>query len=203
MYSSCISDYIQESGDYIWLSSEGMSMEDYLTQVEDALCQYLDKHVHIQCLYKVDGKPVDNFKSLGTTQGCLDQFCVLHGVDRSKVDLLDIEEYDINKSTGSLDIEDNDIDDKELEERLRELQQARLKNFGMYLDPGAGNVVLLQIPSQYMAFIQQQCTEDSTKGFHVYIQDAEGKLYVTKKYLPSSSINIVQQMYIRYLKAVS
>lgn len=203
VYSDCISEYIQESGDYAWIASEGLSMEDYLTQVEDTICQYLDKHVHIQCLYKIDGKPVDSFKSLGTTQGCLDQFCILHGVDRSKVNLLDIEEYDSSKSTSNISVEGDDVDDKELEQRLRELQQARLKNFGMYLDTGVGNVVLLQIPSQYMAFIQQQCTEDSEKGYHVYIQDKDGKLYVTRKYLPSSSINVVQQMYIQYFKAVS
>ena len=107
VYTEAINDYIQSYGDYAMIESEHMDIPTYLSLVHDALCKYLDKTVHIQDLYKdVDGKYTDKFEASGQTQVALDEYCMLHGVDRSKVNLLDIEEYngDHNVSEASYGI---------------------------------------------------------------------------------------------------
>lgn len=210
MYEEGISNYIQESGDFVMIQSDGMQEGEYLSLVEGALCEYLDKHYHIQSLYKVDGVPVSKFEALSDTQQMLDQFCMLHNTDRSKINLLNIEEYDSSSSSvlsGEVEYED----DSELssEEKLQRIKDTRIDTLGLYLDTDKMEVTLLAVPPNYMTFIQQRVNRDE-RGYRVMFKDSNGVLnpnligglYRTESFLTSEMVNTIQNMYLQYFNSL-
>lgn len=208
VYTEAISDYIQLSDDYMMITSENMSISDYLNLVHDALCEYLDKTVHIQDLYKdADGKYTDKFEVSKQTQVALDEYCMLHGVDRSKVNLLDIEEYngEHNIAEASYIIGEDEVEDSEA--KLQRIKDTRIDTLGLYMDTNKMEITLMALPQNYMQFIQGKVNKES-KGYNVWFKDTlgylnpekKGALYQTKSYLKSEDVQIIQQLYLQFFK---
>lgn len=208
VYTEAISDYIQLSDDYMMITSENMSISDYLNLVHDALCEYLDKTVHIQDLYKdADGNYTDKFEASGQTQVALDEYCMLHGVDRSKVNLLDIEEYsgEHNIAEASYIIGEDEVEDSEA--KLQRIKDTRIDTLGLYMDTNKMEITLMALPQNYMQFIQGKVNKES-KGYNVWFKDTlgylnpekKGALYQTKSYLKSEDVQIIQQLYLQFFK---
>lgn len=208
VYTNAINDYIQMSGDYMMIESENMDISTYLDLVHDALCEYLDKTVHIQDLYKdADGKYVDKFEASGKTQTALDEYCMLHGVDRSKVNLLDIEEYsgEHNIAEASYIIGEDDVEDSEA--KLQRIKDTRIDTLGLYMDTDKMEITLMALPQNYMQFIQSKVNRESI-GYNVWFKDTlgylnpekKGALYQTKSYLKSEDVQIIQQLYLQFFK---
>lgn len=210
-YSSAISDYITGSGDYQMIQSDNMSMSEYLDMVHDAICQHLDKTVHIQDLYKdEEGNYVDSFEPSKSTQEAITQYCMLHGVDRSKVDLKDIEEY--TGGEGGLAAADSiladDYDETDSEAKLQHIKDTRIDTLGLYMDSDKMEITLMALPQNYMKFIQDRVNRDH-KGYQVIFKDTlgllnpekKGGLYITQSWLSSENINIIQKLYLQYFKS--
>ena len=208
VYTEAISDYIQSSGDYAMIESEHMDIPTYLSLVHDALCKYLDKTVHIQDLYKdADGKYTDKFEASGQTQVALDEYCMLHGVDRSKVNLLDIEEYngDHNVSEASYIIGEDEVEDSEA--KLQRIKDTRIDTLGLYMDTNKMEITLMALPPNYMQFIQSKVNREG-KGYNVWLKDTlgyldankVGALYQTQSYLKSEDVQLIQQLYLQFFK---
>jgi DNA polymerase-1 len=208
VYTEAISNYIQLSGDYMMIESENMDISTYLDLVHDTLCEYLDKTVHIQDLYKdADGKYTDKFEASGQTQVALDEYCMLHGVDRSKVNLLDIEEYngEHNISEASYIVGEDEIEDSEA--KLQRIKDTRIDTLGLYMDTNKMEITLMALPQNYMQFIQGKVNKES-KGYNVWFKDTlgylnpekKGALYQTKSYLRSEDVQIIQQLYLQFFK---
>lgn len=210
-YSSAISDYITGSGDYQMLQSDNMSMSEYLDMVHDAICQHLDKTVHIQDLYKdEEGNYVDSFEPSKSTQEAITQYCMLHGVDRSKVDLKDIEEY--TDGEGGLAAADSiladDYDETDSEAKLQHIKDTRIDTLGLYMDSDKMEITLMALPQNYMKFIQDRVNRDH-KGYQVIFKDTlgllnpekKGGLYITQSWLSSENINLIQKLYLQYFKS--
>lgn len=210
-YSNAISDYITSSGDYQMLQSDNMSMSEYLDMVHDAICQHLDKTVHIQDLYKdEEGNYVDSFEPSKSTQEAITQYCMLHGVDRSKVDLKDIEEY--TGGEGGLAAADSiladDYDETDSEAKLQHIKDTRIDTLGLYMDSDKMEITLMALPQNYMKFIQDRVNRDH-KGYQVIFKDTlgllnpekRGGLYITQSWLSSENINIIQKLYLQYFKS--
>ena len=213
-YSNAISDYIQESGDFTMIESEHMSMSNYLDLVHDNVVAYLDEHAHIQGLYKdPEGNYVDSFTPAKDTQGILDQYCMLHNVDRTKVDLKNIEDVDVSGNAGMSDADsillDYD-DDSEDADKLQRIKDTRIDTLGLYLDTDKMEVTLLALPQNYMSFIQQRTNKDGN-GYHIVFKDSFGylnkdsigQLYSTNAYLSSGELNTIQNLYLQYFKALA
>ena len=210
-YSNAISDYITCSGDYQMLQSDNMSMSEYLDMVHDAICQHLDKTVHMQDLYKdEEGNYVDSFEPSKSTQEAITQYCMLHGVDRSKVDLKDIEEY--TGGEGGLAAADSiladDYDETDSEAKLQHIKDTRIDTLGLYIDSDKMEITLMALPQNYMKFIQDRVNRDH-KGYQVIFKDTlgllnpekKGGLYITQSWLSSENINIIQKLYLQYFKS--
>ena len=210
-YTVGISDYIQDSGDYAMIHADNMEMCDYLKIVEPAIVSYLDKHYHIQGLYKnEDGKFVDEFTPAKTTQEAISQYCMLHGVDRTLVNLKDIEEYTDTGNVASADyIIGEDYDEEATsEEKLQRIKDTRIDTLGLYMDTDKMEVTLMALPPQYMSFIQQRVNREKN-GYQVIFKDTLGildkdkigALYITQSWLSSETINTIQQLYLQYFKS--
>lgn len=208
VYTEAIDDYIQSSDDYIMINSENMDISTYLSLVHDALCEYLDKTVHIQDLYKdADGKYTDKFEASGQTQVALDEYCMLHRVDRSKVNLLDIEEYngEHNISEASYIVGEDETEDSEV--KLQRIKDTRIDTLGLYMDTNKMEITLMALPQNYMQFIQGKVNKES-KGYNVWFKDTlgylnpekKGALYQTKSYLRSEDVQTIQQLYLQFFK---
>ena len=208
VYTEAINDYIQLSGDYMMIESENMDISTYLDLMHDALCKYLDKTVHIQDLYKdEDGKYTDKFEASSQTQTALDEYCMLHGVDRSKVNLLDIEEYngEHNISEASYIVGEDEIEDSEA--KLQRIKDTRFDTLGLYMDTNKMEITLMALPPNYMQFIQSKVNREG-KGYNVWFKDTlgyldankVGALYQTQSYLKSEDVQLIQQLYLQFFK---
>ena len=136
---------------------------------------------------------------------------MLHNVDRSNVNLLDIEEYtasDNNMAEASAIYED--YEDDENEDKLQKIKDTRIDTLGLYLDTSNMEITLLAVPPQYMTFIQQRTNKDSN-GYHISFKDTngvlnqerKGQVYSTNAYLASSEINTIQELYLQYFKTLA
>lgn len=207
LYSEALSDYMQMD----YQEVEQIGIAQYLYNCEPMLCKYLDEKVHIQHLMKNDeGEYVLEFKPAKTTQEAIDQFCILHGVDRTQVNILDIEEYsggDVEHAQTAFFLEDDEEDDSA--DKKQKIKDTRIDTLGLYMDTDNMEVTLMALPPQYMSLIQSRVNREK-KGYRVLFKDSlgildvskKGALYLTESYLQSEDIQFVQQMYLQYFKSL-
>ena len=199
IYSQAIGDYITDSGDYSMIDAENMSINEYLNMIHDAICQYLDKTVHIQDLYRdEDGNYVDSFEPSKSTQEAITQYCILHGVDRNKVNLLDIAEYTAegNIDTGNIDY----YQEEETETNLQKIIDTRVDTLGMYLDTDNKKIILLWVEPEYLNFIQQRCNHEG-RGYQIrFKNNVTNQMVECNAWIASEEINIIQALYLKYFR---
>ena len=162
---------------------------------------YLNRECNIQC-FVAGYEP----KPKHTTQSALDQFCVLHGVDRSRVNLLDIPDIDVtqNEVTPSADTEFIDFEEGEGVDKQKAMD-VRVDTLGMYVDTEGMRVVLLLPTEAYRRFIESKVNRQEN-GYRVVFKDTyglinpneRGKLCETPAYLASSEIQTIQSLYLQF-----
>ena len=196
----------QDSGHYEKGVSEYLSEHpfeagiDYLSGMES----YLDKAYHIQKVLLDDsGEIIRSFKPASETQSALTQYCMLHDVDRSKVNLLSIEEFNAEASmnkVGSMEITPED-DDTITDDEKQRRKDLRVDTLGMYVDTELKIVTVLFVEPQYMNFLRSHCNTNGD-GYQLYIKDNnQRRLLRTQVWLASSEVSIIQDMYIQYFNS--
>ena len=181
----------------LWTEYLDKYIKEGLTEDKSA---YLNRECNIQCFvagYEPKGKH--------TTQSALDQFCILHGVDRGLVNLLDIPEVDITQadevsssSTDFIDFESDGVD-------KQKAMDVRVDTLGMYVDTEEKRVILLYPTVAYLRFIESKVNRRED-GYSVVFKDTyglispneKGKLYETPAYLASSEIQTIQSLYLQF-----
>ena len=181
----------------LWTEYLDKYIKEGLTEDKSA---YLNRGCNIQCFvagYEPKGKH--------TTQSALDQFCILHGVDRGMVNLLDIPEVDITQAdevatsgTDFIDFEGDGVD-------KQKAMDVRVDTLGMYVDTEEKRVILLYPTVAYLRFIESKVNRRED-GYSVVFKDTyglinpneKGKLYETPAYLASSEIQTIQSLYLQF-----
>lgn len=205
IYGDALAEYMEQDGS----DAHDMGLQAYLEANKTPICEWLDKNYHIQGLIKdADGNYMDDFSPAKTTQEALDQYCMLHGVDRTKVNLLDIAEYtgEHTVADASFLISDED-DDLDSEEKLQRIKDTRIDTLGLYMDTNKMEITLMALPQNYMQFIQGKVNREG-QGYNVWFKDTlgylnpekKGALYQTKSYLKSEDVQIIQQLYLQFFK---
>lgn len=173
---------------------------------------YLDKNYHIQSVPRDDeGNFVISFSPAKETQSAVDQYCLYHSTDRSKIDIHDIEEVSASEAkSGNMETFEGFDDDEDLDDATKKLMaiDKRVTNFGMYADPYEKVLYLKNLGlGAHMTLIRGRCTEvDDGTGyslrFRVDMPDGTSQYLQTTKplYIPYKEINFVQGVYIDYFK---
>ena len=181
----------------LWTEYLDKYIKEGLTEDKSA---YLNRECNIQCFvagYEPKGKH--------TTQSALDQFCILHGVDRGMVNLLDIPEVDITQAdevatsgTDFIDFEGDGVD-------KQKAMDIRVDTLGMYVDTEEKRVILLYPTVAYLRFIESKVNRRED-GYSVVFKDTyglinpneKGKLHETPAYLASSELQTIQSLYLQF-----
>lgn len=173
---------------------------------------YLDKNYHIQSVPRDDaGNFVISFSPAKETQSAIDQYCLYHSTDRSKIDIHDIEEVSASEAkSGDAESFVGFDDDEDLDDATKKLMaiDKRVMNFGMYADPHEKVLYLKNLGmGAHMTVIRGRCTEvDDGTGyslrFRVDMPDGTSQYLQTTKplYIPYKEINFIQGVYIDYFK---
>lgn len=215
-YTKLIDDYIQESGDYAIIEAEKWEMPDYLKYAEKSLCEYLDKHAHIQSLYKDEnGNFTNTFTPSKKTQEAIDQFCMLHATDRSLINLLDIAEVSESNLNMNISIEMGTDDGDDVADVVALRLEAQLRQWGSNIDYDNrkvilvyyGNIEVLSQLAQMGYFINR---DSDSRGLDLFIRDSFGLYppqngepaqknteYPTAYRVPEDKINLLRQFYMK------
>lgn len=200
-YEDAMNDYFQT--DYNLVNELGV--QDYIEFHKNGIIKYLDENYHIQGLYvDDDGKYSLNIPKTKDTQTAIKLVCMMHNIDRSLVDIQDIPDVSSSAQPDSaseiyLDADDNE--DESVEEKQRKID-TRVATLGMYLDTDEKQIILKTVPNQYMAFIKSHSNQEN-KGYNIVFKDFENKkTYMTKAYVKSEDIPVIQSMYLQYFKTL-
>lgn len=200
VYEQALSDYMQD--DYQLVAE--MGEQEYIEYHKNGIIKYLDEHYHIQGLYKdKDGLYSFNIPKTKETQEAIDLFCMLHDTNRILVDIQDIPDVSsVSSSDSPSEIYLDDEDDEDDAEAKQRRIDSRVNTLGMYLDTDNKQIILKIVPPQFMNFIKEHSNQDGV-GYNVVFKDYENKkTYLTKAYIKSDDITVIQSMYLQYFKTV-
>ena len=163
---------------------------------------------HIQgTITDAEGNTITDVPKTSDTQEAIDYFCMLHNVDRSKVNVLSIEEVDLSSQGGSIDMSDSSSDYEDDEEALRKQREQlindRIQTLGMYVDYDNHIITGLVMPSQWMGILKQHVVPKGTSDLNcelMLIDFANQKKYTTIFEVPTKEISAIQNIYLMYLK---
>ncbi len=172
-YTEGIKDFFKkENADFDKMFGLGDDLfTEYVTSFEDKLCGYLDENYHIQSLMKDDnGHIITAFEPSKGTQGALDQFCMLHNVNRSIVNVLDIEESDSASVSDLSDaVSSTAIDDEAYKQRA-------LEYMGFHYDVKNSVVTLLLTNNTPRSYLDELRTYLERKPVKAEGDDAEPEI---------------------------
>lgn len=177
------------------------------------LTEFLNTNYNIQGIYvDENGTPVVTFEQSKDTQRVIDQFCMLHSVDRSTINVLSPEEYSGDGKVAEAsyvvgEYDDDDEDEATSADKLQKIKDTRIDTLGMYVDTEKMEVTLLALPPQGMMYIKQRVNYEG-KGYRITFKDSRGflnkgelgKLYITNSWLESAQINNIQELYLQFFK---
>lgn len=134
-------------------------------------------------------------------QGAIDLFCILHGVSRETVDILDIAEYSASASSPvndynnyTLENDDSEVDNEQLKfERM----MFRVKTFGVNIDIDNKSALLLLPTSNNFINILKTKVNSVGDGYNIsFYNRAKNEINPTPYYLSSVNIDFVSKMYL-------
>lgn len=161
-----------------------------LDLVSDAAKRYPGDEFHT--LYDSDGNELAKFVADKTTQGAITQFCVLYGVDRSKVNLLDIKEEAASSgaTTSTLDM-GIDLDEEDPEQVYRDRMNTQCMTFGFAVDTKGGKFVIKYTQnSTILNFIKKYC--HATGDFKLVFRNFDTRQdFPTRYCINSSDVNVL------------
>lgn len=201
-YESALNDCFQT--DYNLVNE--MGVQDYIEFHKNGIIKYLDENYHIQGLYKdEDGLYSFSIPATKDTQKAIDLFCILHDVDRSLVNIEnipDVNDTANNDTATEIYLDDDEDSETDSEEEKKRKIDTRVSTLGMYLDTDEKQIILKTVPTQYMTFIKNHSNADGS-GYNVIFKDFENKkTYLTKAYVKSEDVPVIQSMYLNYFKSL-
>jgi DNA polymerase-1 len=156
---------------------------------------------------RVEGKKIHGNLVSSDLQDNLDLFCVLHGVDRSKVNLINTEKtekkMDIQGSVSELRGFDFDIEDAETAEEKARIKASRIEQYGLHADFVAGEVTVMLVNNQSMMNVVKGYCHSEKRDLRLYLKDVHAdQLYQTDFYISPRDVNKVQEMYFEYFRTL-
>ena len=122
---------------------------------------------HIQgTITDSEGNIITDVPKTSDTQEAIDYFCMLHNVDRSKVNVLSIADVDVKESTNALggtDYDDGeDSEEEQTRQQLERLINDRIQTLGLYVDYENKEISCLMLPSSWLQLIKQHTVSKDT-----------------------------------------
>lgn len=164
---------------------------------------------HIQgTITDSEGNIITDVPKTSDTQEAIDYFCMLHNVDRSKVNVLSIADVDVKESTNALGGTDYDDEEESEEEQTRQqlerLINDRIQTLGLYVDYENKEISCLMLPSSWLQLIKQHTVPkdtDNTACNLIFIDYKNKQKYTTQVAVPTKEIMSVQSIYMAYFKS--
>ena len=198
-YSNAISDFVHHNGAVYEENKQG-----YIESHKKEIVDYLDKNYHIQGIYiDENGEYSLDIPKTKETQKAIDLFCMLHDTERSSIDILDIPDVSASSNDGISEVILDDMDEEEdsAESKQRRID-TRVSTLGLYLDTDSKQIILKLVPNQYMNFIKSHSNTEGV-GYNIVFKDYDKqKTFMTKAYVKSEDIQVIQSMYLEYFKSI-
>lgn len=164
---------------------------------------------HIQgTITDSEGNVITDVPKTSDTQEAIDYFCMLHNVDRSKVNVLSIADVDVKESTNALGGTDYDDEEESEEEQTRQqlerLINDRIQTLGLYVDYENKEISCLMLPSSWLQLIKQHTVPkdtDNTACNLIFIDYKNKQKYTTQVAVPTKEIMSIQSIYMTYFKS--
>lgn len=164
---------------------------------------------HIQgAITDSEGNLITDVPKTSDTQEAIDYFCMLHNVDRSKVNVLSIADVDVKESTNALGGMDYDDEEESEEEQTRQqlerLINDRIQTLGLYVDYENKEISCLMLPSSWLQLIKQHTVPkdtDNTACNLIFIDYKNKQKYTTQVAVPTKEIMSIQSIYMTYFKS--
>ena len=164
---------------------------------------------HIQgTITDSEGNIITDVPKTSDTQEAIDYFCMLHNVDRSKVNVLSIADVDVKESTNALGGTDYDDGEESEEEQTRKqlerLINDRIQTLGLYVDYENKEISCLMLPSSWLQLIKQHTVPkdtDNTACNLIFIDYKNKQKYTTQVAVPTKEIMSIQSIYMTYFKS--
>lgn len=164
---------------------------------------------HIQgTITDSEGNIITDVPKTSDTQEAIDYFCMLHNVDRSKVNVLSIADVDVKESTnalGGIDYDDGEESEEEqTRQQLERLINDRIQTLGLYVDYENKEISCLMLPSSWLQLIKQHTVPkdtDNTACNLIFIDYKNKQKYTTQVAVPTKEIMSIQSIYMTYFKS--
>lgn len=148
-----------------------------------------------------DGNILNEIPKPSDTQEAIDYFCMLHNVDRSMVDVKNIE--NIDSSIGQTDLMDDEYNEEEdLALRKEQAILNRIQLLGLYADLETKTVTCLMLPSEWLALVKTHTSPLGTNSiaYRLYFIDFNSnQKYETQVEISTKEMSNVQNIYTTYL----
>jgi len=155
-------------------------------------------------MHDSEGGILDEIPKTTDTQLAIDYFCMLHEVDRSKIDVKSIEDADIatQDSDSELEIDSENREELSIEQIKMLAVENTIKTLGVYVDTDAKQVKCLLLPNNWLGLVKN-CTQSygtSSSAYRLYFVDMDSKkLFETQTEVASENMNALQNIYIKYM----
>lgn len=198
-YEDVINGWLTES----YQEAQGLSVQEFLRTYKDDILNDLSM-CHITGLYMDGDNICTSFDKTKDTQQAITDFCMLHGVDRSKVNLLNIPdatESAVDSESTNVNYDYYDEDDESVFDKQKAID-TRIDTLGLYLDVQEKMIMLKMLPAEYMTFIKSKSYKGSG-DYKIRFKDCSSmRWFDTDFYIMSEDINTIQQLYIRYFNSL-
>lgn len=200
IYEKSIEKLLNDNADIVSQVGE----QDYLKAHKDELLDDLGK-AHITGLYMNGDYICTSFDKTKDTQQAITDFCMLHSINRSRINLLNIPDASTtggDDANAEIEFDGYDTDDGESVFDKQRIMDTRVDTLGLYLDIPEKMIVLKMLPAQYMTFIKSKAHKGEG-DYKIRFKDCETKRWFdTDFYIMSEDINTIQQLYIRYFNGL-
>lgn len=155
-----------------------------------------------------DGHVVDTVPKPSDTQQAIDLFCMLHNVDRSKINVLNIKDVEVSGGgmSGDVDYGEDDLDEEtDLAVKKQQAIDTRIKTLGLYTDVENKTITCLLAPSVIMELVKARTQPKGTSpsAYQLRFVDFNKHLvYETEREISTQEVTAIQNIYIQYLNQV-
>lgn len=164
---------------------------------------------HIQgTITDSEGNIITDVPKTSDTQEAIDYFCMLHNVDRSKVNVLSIADVDVKESTNALGgmdyVDEEESEEEQTRQQLERLINDRIQTLGLYVDYENKEISCLMLPSSWLQLIKQHTVPkdtDNTACNLIFIDYKNKQKYTTQVAVPTKEIMSIQSIYMTYFKS--
>ena len=153
-------------------------------------------------VYDKDGNVVLEFKGSKETQECIDLFCRLHNVERTKINILNIAEVQAKEQTSedSLILTVEEDDQSDYERKILGIQH-QVNLVGLSLDVDDGKIYIKHVPQPAWGIISSYAKNkpsETEKAYKVIVVQPELDFKMTEvnAWINSTDITNLSQLYL-------